>query len=67
VCITSFENWKNIISKVPKEGDVKDVGFQVLKATMYKYIGYEESKFENFVGLMRKKLLMTSVEDFGGA
>lgn len=52
---------------MPKEGDVKDVGFQVLKATMYKYIGYEESKFENFVGLMRKKLLMTSVEDFGGA
>jgi hypothetical protein len=34
VCITSFENWKNIISKVPKEGDVKDVAFQALKATM---------------------------------
>jgi hypothetical protein len=50
VCITSFENWKNIISKVPKEGNVKDVAFQALKATMYKSIEYEESKFENFVG-----------------
>jgi hypothetical protein len=38
-----------------------------LKATVYKSIEYGESKFENFVGRTQKKLLMTSVEDFGGA
>jgi len=33
-----LKNWKKkIISKVPKDGDLKDHIFQALRATMYKF------------------------------
>jgi hypothetical protein len=61
-----LKNWeKNIISKVPKDGDMKDRIFQALKATMYKSIEYEKN-IEDFIGCIQKKLLTTIVEDFGG-
>jgi hypothetical protein len=59
-----LNNWKkNIISKVPKDGDLKDHVFQALKTTMY--IEYEKN-IEDFVACTLEKLLMTIVEDFGG-
>ncbi len=61
-----WKNWKkNIISKVPKDGDLKDHVFQALKATMFKSIECEEG-IEDFVGCTWEKLLMTIMEDFGG-
>ncbi len=66
VWMACFKNWKkNIISKVPKDGDLKDYIFQALKATMYKSIEYEKN-IEDFVGCTWETLLMTIVEDFGG-
>jgi hypothetical protein len=40
---------KNIISKVPKDGHLRDYIFQALKATMYKSIEYEKH-IEDFIG-----------------
>jgi hypothetical protein len=61
-----LENWKkNVISKLPKDGDLKDRVLQASRATMYKSIEYEKN-IEDFVGCTQEKLLMIIVEDFGG-
>jgi hypothetical protein len=46
----ALKNWqKNIILKVPKDGNSRDYVFQALKAITYKSIEYEEN-IEDFVG-----------------
>jgi hypothetical protein len=49
-----LKNWKkNIISKVPKDGDLNDYIFQALKVTTYNSIEYEKN-IEIFLGTHKR-------------